>query len=181
MDQYYYAVSSLPFLDFDNTPSIKLDEFTAICKSTLIEKDFDIIKSISLNNLREIDSRIPVLKKWISWEGTLRNEIAKLRADSLGFNPEQYLFDIESNSEPPVIAGTAFKLDSPILAEELLDKARWHFLDELEQGHYFDLEKLIVYSLKLQILERKSMFTTENGNVNFQEIYENIKEAIHEM
>jgi Protein of unknown function (DUF2764) len=181
LDQYYYAVSSLPFLGFDNTPSIKLDEFIAICKSTLVEKDFDVINSISLNNLREMDPGISVLKKWISWEGTLRNEIAKLRTDSLGFDSGEYLFEIESNSETPGIAGNVFKLDSPILAEEMMDKARWYFLDELEQGHHFDLEKLIIYSLRLQILERKSMFTTENGNVNFQEIYENIKEAIHEM
>ena len=180
MDQYYYAVSSLPFLDFNIAPLIKVDEFNAICNSALEEKDFTTINSISLSNLRDMDPSVTVIKKWLSWEGTLRNEIAKLRAVSLGVEPGQFYYDIESNSEAPGIARNAYKMDSPLQAEELLDKARWQFLDELEHGHHFDLEKLIVYSLRLQILERKNMFTTENGNKNFQKIYENIKEAVRE-
>ncbi|MCK5674918.1 MAG: DUF2764 family protein, partial [Spirochaetales bacterium] len=138
------------------------------------------INSISLSNLKDMDSSISLIKKWLSWEGTLRNEIAKLRSVSLGVDSGQFIYDTPSNSEAPGIAKNAYKMDSPLLAEEVMDKARWQFLDELEQGHYFDLEKLIVYSLRLQILERKSMFTTENGNEKFQKIYENIKEAVRE-
>lgn len=180
MDQYYYAVSSLPFLDFDNTPSIKVDEFISICKSNLAEKDFNIISSVSLAELKEMDFNIALIRRWVSWEGSLRNELVKLRAVSLAVESGPYIYEIESNSEAPGIAGNAYKLESPLIAEGLLDKARWQFLDELEQGHYFDIEKLIVYSLRLQILERKNMFTTENGNEKFQKIYENIKEAVRE-
>lgn len=180
MDQYYYAVSSLPFLSFNNTPEITVDEFSTICKSSLVEKDFNIVNSISLTELKGLDSSIGVINKWLSWEGTLRNELARLRAVSMSVEPGPYLYEVESNSETPGIAKNAFKQDSPLIAEEELDKARWQFLDELEQGHYFDLEKLIVYSLRLQILERKGMFTTEKGNENFQKIYENIKEAVRE-
>jgi len=180
LDQYYYAVSSLPFLDFENDPGISFDEFNNICRSALLDKDFAVLNSISLTNLKEISSGIPIIDKWVSWEGTLRNEIAKLRGVSLGVESSSYTFEVESNSVAPGIAGTAYKLDSPLKAEELLDMARWQFLDELEVGHFFDLEKLIVYSLRLQILERKRMFTKEKGNKNFQEIYENIKEAVRE-
>jgi len=180
LDQYYYAVSSLPFLDFNNAPVIKVDEFIAICRSALPDKDFDIISGLSLSNLKTMDSTISVLDRWKSWEGTLRNEIAKLRSAALGIDSGSYTYDIESNSEAPGIARNAYKQESPLLAEEDLDKARWQFLDELEHGHHFDLEKLIIYSLRLQILERKGVFTTENGNVNFQKIYENIKEAVRE-
>lgn len=180
MDQYYYAVSSLPFLDFNNSPAIRFDEFISICRSALTQKDFEIISKLSITNLKTMDSAITVLDRWKSWEGTLRNEIAKLRSAALGIDSASYTYDIESNSEAPGIARNAYKQDTPLLAEEDLDKARWRFLDELEHGHHFDLEKLIVYSLRLQILERKGMFTTENGNVNFQKIYENIKEAVRE-
>ncbi len=180
MDQYYYAVSSLPFLDFNIAPLIKVVDFYAICSSALEEKQYNIIKSVSISDLKAMNPSVTVIKKWLSWEGSLRNEIAKLRAESLGYDSGPFIYDIESNSETPGVARNAYKMDSPLLAEELLDKARWLFLDEIEQGHYFDMEKLIVYSLRLQILERKSMFTTENGNENFQKIYENIKEAVHE-
>ena len=180
MNQYYYAVSSLPFLDFDNEPLLTVSEFIDICRSTLSEKDFEILDSLKLNGIKVFDFSLPVLKKWVSWEGTLRNEIAKLRADSLDMETESFLYAVESNTEAPVSAGNAYKLDSPLLAEESLDRARWQFLDELESGHYFDLEKLIVYLLRLQILERRTMFTIEKGNENFQKIYENIKESVRE-
>ena len=180
MDQYYYAVSSLPFLDYNTPPLIKVDEFLDICKSNLVENDFLTVNSVSLQDLKSMNSSLSVINKWKSWEGTLRNEIAQLRAVSLGVESDSFFYDTETNSEAPGIARNAFKMDSPLLAEDLMDKARWQFLDEVEQGHYFDLEKLIVYSLRLQILERKSKFTTENGNEKFQKIYENIKEAVRE-
>ncbi|MDA3939405.1 MAG: DUF2764 family protein [Spirochaetia bacterium] len=180
MDQYYYTVSSLPFLNIESDSVISFDEFNAICKSTLIDKDFAVLNSISLTNLNDMNTGIPIVEKWISWEGTLRNELARLRAVSLGVESGSYTLEVESNSVAPAIAGTVYKLDSPLKAEESLDMARWQFLDELESGHFFDLEKLIVYSLRLQILERKNMFTKENGNNNFQKIYENIKVAVRE-
>lgn len=180
MDQYYYAVSSLPFLDYNTLPILKVDAFLDICKSNLVENDFHTVNSISHRDLKNIESSVSVIIKWKSWEGTLRNEIAKLRAVSLGIESSSFMYETETNSEAPGVARSAFKMDSPLLAEDYLDKARWQFLDEIEQGHYFDLEKLIIYSLRLQILERKSMFTTENGNENFQKIYENIKEAVRE-
>ncbi len=180
MNQYYYAVSSLPFLDFESAPLLTLSEFMDICRSTLTEKDFEVISSLHLNGLKGSDFSLSVLTKWVSWEGTLRNEIAKLRADSLDMEAEPYLYAVESNTEAPGYAGIAYKLDSPLLAEESIDRARWQFLDELESGHYFDLEKLIVYLLRLKILERRTMFTIEKGNENFQKIYENIKESVRE-
>ena len=180
MDQYYYVVSSLPFLDFDSPPLIKIDEFMSICKSTLIEKEFNILSSVSLMELNTTDSATDVIKKWLSWEGTLRNEIAKLRAASVDFESEFHGLDFETNLDALIAARNAYKLNSPLMAEKSLNKARWYMLDDLEQGHYFDLEKLIVYSLRLQMLERNSMFTTENGNENFQKIYENIKEAVRD-
>ena len=180
MKQYYYAVSSLPFPDFDSAPLLTVSEFLDICRSTLSERDFEILNSVNLNGIKGFDFSLPVLKKWLSWEGTLRNEIVKLRADSLDMETDAYMYAVESNTEAPGLAVNAYKLESPLLAEETLDKARWQFLDELESGHYFDLEKLIVYLLRLQILERRAKFTIENGNENFQKIYENIKEAVRE-
>ncbi len=63
-------------------------------------------------------------------------------------------------------------------AEEYLNRERWIFLEELEVGHFFDLEKLIVYSIRLQLLERKKFFSMEKGKEHFLEMYEQIETAI---
>jgi len=39
-------------------------------------------------------------------------------------------------------------------AERALDLERWRLLDELSFGHYFDFDALLIYALKLKILER---------------------------
>jgi hypothetical protein len=46
------------------------------------------------------------------------------------------------------------RIPSLIESEKFLDAARWQRLEELSQGHYFDLGALIVYALKLNILWR---------------------------
>ena len=47
---------------------------------------------------------------------------------------------------------------------------QWKILDELESEHLFDLDFLIVYSLKLQIIERKISFNRDIGQVRLQTI-----------
>lgn len=180
MGNYYYTVSSLPYLDFDAEPVITMHEFIDICQSTLTEDDFKTVESVSLSEPDGMNSSIPIIRRWISWESSLRNELVKLRSVKLGVESGLYIRDAEINTEAPGVARNAFKLESALASEEVINKARWDFLDEVEVSHYFDLEKIIVYSLRLQILERKKMFTIKNGDKNFQIIYENIKEAVRE-
>jgi len=44
-----------------------------------------------------------------------------------------------------------------------LDEIRWKALDELATGHYFDLEFLVTYTLKLRILERWEKIHSADG------------------
>jgi hypothetical protein len=47
-------------------------------------------------------------------------------------------------------------------------------LDELESGHYFDIDKILVYALRLQILERKALFDEQKGREMFDKVYTEI-------
>jgi hypothetical protein len=49
---------------------------------------------------------------------------------------------------------TAYRNQNILEAEKSLDLERWRFLDEVSAGHYFDIDSLIVYALKLKILIR---------------------------
>ena len=76
------------------------------------------------------------------------------------------------------IAREAAAQESPLAAEELLNRARWSFLDDLEVGCFFTIEKLIIYYLRLQILERKSLFNKEAGTERYKSIYQSITKEI---
>lgn len=59
---------------------------------------------------------------------------------------------------------------SPLLMEKKFEEERWNFLEDREIGRHFDLETLVIYFLKLQILERLASFDTEKGKVLFESI-----------
>ena len=68
--------------------------------------------------------------------------------------------------------------ESPLQAEEALNLARWGYLDQLEAGHYFDIDKLVVYVLRLQLLERKARFDEQKGREMFDLVYGEITRPI---
>ncbi len=177
MSRYYFTVSSLPWLDFESEPPITMDRFIDVCESTLGEEDYNLVSKASLDNFESCSDN-NVLKRWSVFEQSLRNELAKARGSNLGIDAQKYVKQFIDDTTTPAIAAAAGKQEDPLKAEMYLCRERWRFLDELEAGHFFEIENLIVYSLRLQILERKAKFKTDTGNENFQEIYEQIKTDI---
>jgi hypothetical protein len=57
----------------------------------------------------------------------------------------------------------AFKMSNPLAAERFIDLMRWQFLDELIWGHYFDFDCIVVYAMKLKILERHHLLRSTQG------------------
>jgi hypothetical protein len=92
-------------------------------------------------------------------------------------NPEDYL------RETPAVLGTASTASgamtgkSPLEAELFLDGCRWEKIDELAAGHFFDIEFLRAYRLKLQILERHMKFEEELGFAAYRELYSRVLQA----
>lgn len=175
MAQYYYTVASLPLLFLDTEQFPKIEGFLASVQEAAPKGDFAIISSATLYPSK--NPLHPIIEKWWQFESSLRNELVKLRASRLSVDGAPYLV----NTVPPYnlidlinLAREAFLEESPLVGEGILDRGRWAYLDELEFGHYFDLEKLIVYYLKLQILERKALFCRERGLESMQKTYDGI-------
>ena len=56
--------------------------------------------------------------------------------------------------------------------------ARWEKLDGLSVGHYFDIDWLVVYMLKLLVLERNGKMTKEEGAERFNDFYSRMVETL---
>ncbi len=176
MRQYYYVIATLPLLQPDDKPPLTLDELYYSCRGNINDDDLNLLKTASLEPSHDYGTEI--LKKWYTWETSLRNELVKLRSQKRGVESEKYKREGDVIPGIAETAREAVNQDSPLAGEELLNKARWTFLDELEVGHYFDTAKLLVYALKLQLLHRRSKFTTEQGKEKFEHIYQHIREDI---
>ena len=168
MGQYYFAVSSLPQLYYDSESHPSAEEFLTLCAENLSKADLRAVVTTGSGDQKLHGSAM--MKKWLEWNMSLRADLAVLRAQQFGWNVEEYQ-EIERVSGTEELAREAFNAESPLLAEEMLERGRWAVLEELEVGHYFDLQKLLVYRLKISILDRKSMFEAEAGMDNFKRIY----------
>ena len=102
----------------------------------------------------------------------MRNALVKLRAARKHQAVDKYLRPQKEEISPYAahIALNAHKNPSLLEAEISLDDARWRFLDDLSFGHYFDRDFLIVYGLKLLILERWERIKILNKEVALEEL-----------
>lgn len=117
-------------------------------------------------------TRHPAVLRWHRWETALRNALARERAQARGTDPEHHVRAVPpaavQNGGADIAACDALAREalgqaSPLAAADLLDRARWALLDDIERGHPFALDRVVAYALKLQLLERRASATAEGG------------------
>lgn len=180
MAHYYYLVASFPLLFYETERILSHQEFLDLCRQHITHRHYQLLSRASTSDLRPTTPSCRTLDLWREWETTLRNELAALRGKKKGVETEAYLVGSPGIITAQRFAREAFGQESPLQAEELLNRARWSYLDELEVGHYFDIEKILVYALRLQILQRKALFDEEKGREMFAEIYAEITGPIYD-
>jgi hypothetical protein len=168
----------LPFLRLDEPAGIPLEDFHALCRQWLKPKDYLLIMNTHLEDVHQRLPSCPVLRKWQNWEASLRNELVNIRAQRLGRDPFRYIVPSSFVFGMAELAQEVMGMANPLDAEETLNRARWDFLEELEMGHFFDEERLVLYSLKLQLLDRRARFDREKGREKFEYIHSKLKNQI---
>ncbi|MFC1675345.1 DUF2764 family protein [Candidatus Omnitrophota bacterium] len=168
---YTYLLSSLPMLHFGTKPPLSFDKFIRTCTGLIPQGELEMLKGLTHAGASLYKERQPTLKKWSAFEKTLRNELVKIRAQRKRVNPDKYLRE-EDYAEPHTsrVAMNALKNPSIIEGENYLDQERWRALDELSAGHYFDPDALIVYALKLLILQRWERVNTADKSGLLEEV-----------
>jgi hypothetical protein len=175
LSAYYYAVAALPALSYTEQPAMEHEVFLDFLEDQLSPGDYALLEAVRYGDTEPMTGDKPVLKAWKRWERTLRNELVRYRASRRRKDPEDYFREGEETLGPVRTAKEVFDAENPLEGEERLDKSRWMYLEELETGHYFDLERVIIYSLKLQLLERRALRTREEGIAKFSDILEKVE------
>lgn len=157
MSRYYtYLIASLPGLYFGMNPPFSYDGFISKCYGLVSEEELETLKGIFLDKV-DYGSHIKshVLRGRNKFEIFLRNELVRIRAARRHIDPARYLKD-DGNADLSIthLAVNASRNPSLIESEKYLDEQRWQVLNELSFGHYFDFDVLVIYALKLRILEK---------------------------
>jgi len=160
MSKYYYFVAQLPLLTFGQEHYVTREYFLDQSKKWLSDKDFAIISDVSIDDFYSKENDNKVLTKYKNFEKTLREEIFIFRKnDKRGGT-------FSSNLKLNLDEGTPLEIEKRLLF------LRWEFIESLRVGHFFDLEILIIYFLKIQVLERLFTFNKEKGIVVFDKLCE---------
>jgi hypothetical protein len=177
VSQYYFLVASLPLLSYEDRDAAEPSEFLTMLGDHLTDTDLDIVARATIEAPREQDTTgNETVRAWVEFERGLRNALARLRAGRRLVDPAQFVRNDQSGNEGSdsfemrEAVRDAWNQDSPLSSEDSLDRARWNYLDDLEVGHFFDLDIIIVYYLKLQILARRRLFDRKEGEAQFVKI-----------
>lgn len=180
MSQYYFLVASLPLLSYDNRDTTEPSEFLEMLGDHLGEREIDLVRQATIDAPGIGSSGHETIDRWNEFERGVRNALVRLRAQRRNADASESLRlddgggDATTPTEIGDAARDAFNHDSPLSGEDVLNRARWEFLDELEVGHFFDLERIIIYYLKLQLIARRRGFRRDEGERKFAEITEQI-------
>jgi len=168
---YHYFSASLPMINWEGKLPMSSEEFLSTGRRLLADDDYALIEQLLRDDDRDIETNSVVARSWIRFNRDFRNELVWFRAQRMNKDPLKFVRGTKEND--PVLREAihqASKMSNLLEAEKLLDHTCWQFLDGLAGGHYDDFEFLIVYGLKLKILERHQEYNSPKGRSIFDEI-----------
>ncbi len=163
---YYYFIASLPALFFGQKPPMSVEEYFNRSDSALHPDDAKALRDAVTE---ESSAQSGVAAVWCKLRHDLKNELAYERAIRAGKDPLRYVRGERStDSRLKDAAAEALNAQDPLEAQRAFDKRAWDLLEELENGHFFDADNVVVYGLKLKILARYEDIVSPKGREVFE-------------
>lgn len=161
----YYLMSSLPSLTFEKVPPMSSKALLDRCRGQLSPAEMKQVELAGEGGGTHI-----ILQRWREWDAGLRNTLAGLRAQKLGWQGREHVRNLPTANTSFTWLSAAIEAQNPMEAEQILDRARWRFLNDLEAGDRFSLVGVLIYRLKLQLLERWVRFDQAKGEAILADI-----------
>jgi len=175
-------MASLPMLKFSDNDVISYPEFLELCEGNISDKEFKWLKNIKLDEPGEG----PLLKEWSDFYNQLLDELAIQRGKKLGRDiqangsGDSKIISKVTNAVTQALGdGEKLKVNNPLGAEISLLSFMYDELDQMISLHTFDNIALAGYSIKLQLLNRKKMFSALEGQAEYKRLFSNMQSVIY--
>lgn len=133
--------------------------------------------------------------EWFTFNLNLNNILVALTARRYGFSAASVVVGANAVAEALLASkardfGLASELDyydevarvseteDPVEKERRLDLLKWNWLEENVFFHYFSVERLFTFLLRLDIIERWSVMDKEKGGALFRQLIARLKEEV---
>lgn len=174
MASYYYLVATLPSLRYDGVLPFTTDDFLELCKGQVSDAHYRLLVSAITGDVKSHR----FLSTYQHFADMVTNELTEARSRKLSLSDPAYRNEGDKEAKIAETVRQALATEDVLQAELLLLQLHWKFLDDLSALHTFDIEALLSYALKLKMLQRKSLFSREEGNVEFKRLFSNIQTEI---
>lgn len=165
---FYYFISSLPLLRLGETPPLDSAAFLGRCGVELSAAQLErVVRATLAPPPGEMPGAAETERRWQAWENYVRHTGVRVRAARLKLDPGPWLrpdsdvFPSQTREIEEILAK-----DDPAERELALDEMRWRRLDELASGHMFDVDALVIYRLRLLLVEKWTALAPETGRAN---------------
>lgn len=170
-DAYEYFTATLPFLDFEYDPPMSNEAFLEESERLLSKDDYSILEKFLSQTREKINVNDDTVNALAQFNLDFLNELVWFRAErahkgsveSAGKTRAGNLSIIETVQQ-------AAKMPNLLEAEKMMDKVRWQHWDNFLMGRNNGLAYMIVYGLKLKILNRTKKINSPKGREIFEEI-----------
>jgi hypothetical protein len=164
-------------LKYGEKPPFSSGYFRELSESILDDEDKALLQYCGLHAAEDdpAGTSSPFINDWLSWRKSYRYILTNLRAAKLG--RQAGVEDIGDMPQLQQAVTQAIAMESPLEAEQFLDRTMWDALDTFEGLDYFSVNTIYSYLIKLQILERGALFEPEEGFKEYQSLYNHILET----
>ena len=198
MSNYEYIIASLPFLtaDFKYTGHAGFNSVVAEIKRDMDDRDYEtvefLLKGLKGEGLdanfyaKALRHRNRFIREYFRFDLNLRNEMVRYLNAQLGRPAEMDVLTGEDPDAPDTdIDGYRFtggefeeeaKVRTVLEGNDLLSREKgiddlvWDKADRLATFHYFDLEAVLAYIVKLNIVNRWLALDEEVGRERFHRL-----------
>lgn len=190
MDNYAYIIASLPVLNQEDHPEhFVAEEILAEIREQLSARDnsvldlllegYDPDKLDAEFYRRALAHGNRFIREWFRFDLDLRNATVAFLNDSLGRPEGQDLVllterEAEEFPEEEAVQQVLNRADL-LQRERGLDDLRWQKVDELTAMDVFDLELILGFVARLQIIDRWLKLDPESGRELFRKLVEDIR------
>ena len=167
---YIYFASSLQTLDFDGVPPLSFENYLGDCQRHLSDEDYDLVCAVSDEKDAIATSREGI-QRLIEFNNGFRNDLVYFRAERAHKNPLDHMRG-PPTANPYYIeiiqqaAAEANLLD----AQKVIDQFKWKMWDDLSSSYHFGIELIVVYGLKIRMLETYQQTRSAKGSEVFEKL-----------
>ena len=177
MAEYIYFVASLPYVSFEKDSPITYAEFMEKAKEQLKNKDYLTLSKATFTHESDKENN-HIIRDWDKFNYTLSEYITQERAHKLGLVDKKFLSRAEKDERIEAEAREIVAITNPMEAENAILARYFAFLSNHSVESQFSLDALIIYGLLLQIKERASRYSAEDGRKEFDSLYSKIRNDI---